>query len=275
MATEKSRKTLMIGYKLRQFKLRLQGIIYSGRKYYCPLCNKFYRKFLDGGEDHAVLRRLKVIGAGRRPNMVCPGCHSTDRDRLLHTFLCNNNSVSFPKVSMLHIAPEPALYKWIKKQYHSNPANYTAGVKYHEGFYYDLDINLIDITSLPYDDETFGLVMANHVLEHIKDESKALSEIFRVLKPDGKAILQVPWSPLLDETIEEMKPMSEKEREEYFGQHDHVRLYGRDFVERLTRAGFVVRSYALNELDADQDYLNCIAVNADELVFLASKQAKQ
>lgn len=265
----------IVGYKLRKIKLLFKGIYYKGSKFYCPLCNQFYREFLTGGQDFAVLRQFKVIGAGQRPNMVCPGCHSTDRDRLLHTFLCNYDSLAFPGTKMLHIAPEPALHDWIKKQYKSQPTDYVAGVKYHEGFYYDLNVKLLDITQLPFGNESFDLLMANHVLEHIGDEGKALSEIHRVLKPQGKAILQVPWSPLLDQTIEENEPLSAKERAERFGQSDHVRLYGRDFPDRLSSAGFNVEVFDAAALHSDENYLKCIAINPDELVFLATKQAKQ
>ncbi len=263
------------GYNLRKIKLLVNGIYYRGQAFYCPLCNRFYRKFLPGGQDFDVLRKLKVIGAGLRPNMVCPGCHSTDRDRLLHTFLCGNPSLSFPNVKMLHIAPEPALYSWISKQYKTRKNDYVAGVKYHEGFYYDINIKLLDITQLPFNDESFGFIMANHVLEHIKDEKKALSEIYRVLKSNGKALLQVPWSPLLEHTIEEEVPLSEKERGERFGQSDHVRLYGRDYAQRLANAGFKVEVFSAIELHSDENYLKCIAINPDELVFLSTKQAKQ
>jgi SAM-dependent methyltransferase len=264
----------LIGYQLRNIKLKLQGFFYSGGDYYCPFCNRFYRKFLDGGQHHDVLSRLKVIGAGRRPNIICPGCHSTDRDRLLHTFICSYMP-AFNRVKMLHIAPEPALFKWISHQYRLNPEDYIAGVKYHEGFYYNPNVKLLDITSLPFEDNSFGFVMANHVLEHIHDERIALSEIFRVLSPSGKAILQVPWSPMLALTIEETTPLSEQERAEQFGQFDHVRLYGRDYTERLRLAGFNVITIDQSQLNMDENYLRRIAINPDEVVFLATKQTKQ
>lgn len=265
----------ILGYHLRQIKLKVQGLCYSGNNYYCPFCNRFFSKFLDGGQQHEVIERLKVIGAGRRPNIVCPGCHSTDRDRLLHSFLCSNLLPSFSKHRMLHIAPEPSLYKWIRSQYHSRPEDYIAGVKYHEGYYYDRKIRLLDLTDLPFENNSFGIIMANHVLEHIPDERSALTEIFRVLTPGGNAILQVPWSPLLAQTLEETSPMSKKEREEQFGQFDHVRLYGRDYTERLMNAGFAVETYRVDQLGLEENYVQCIAVNADEVVFLATKQTNQ
>lgn len=273
MELRKNHRIRAVGYQLRHIKLFFQGFYYRGNTYYCPLCNRFYRKFLDGGQDFDVLVRLKVIGAGRRKNMLCPGCQSTDRDRLMHTFLCNYPDLSFPNQKMLHIAPEPALYQWIKKQYKSKPENYITGVKYHEGFYYDRNIRLLDITKLPFEDETFGLVMVNHVLEHIAEEAKALAEIHRILQPGGKAILQVPWSPLIENTLEETQPMTDKQREQFFGQHDHVRLYGLDYPQRIAKAGFSVELYDVKRINTDENYLHCIAINRDEVVFLATKQS--
>ncbi len=265
----------ILGYHLRQIKLKAQGLYYSGKNYYCPLCNRFFNKFLDGGQHHEVIERLMVIGAGRRLNIICPGCHSTDRDRLLHSFLCSGLIPSLGNLRMLHIAPEPSLYNWIRSQYRLRPEDYIAGVKYHEGYYYDKNIQLLDLTDLPFEDNSFGMLMANHVLEHIPDERKALTEIFRVLSPGGKTILQVPWSPLLVQTIEETSPLSEKEREEQFGQFDHVRLYGRDYADRLLNVGFALDTFRIDQLGLDENYVKCIAVNPDEVVFLATKQANQ
>lgn len=236
------------------------------------MCNWTYRKFLTGGENYQVLQDLEVIGAGKRDHMVCPGCHSTDRDRLLHTFLCNSDILNSPHDKILHIAPEPSLYQWFKKKYQSQPAHYVCGVKYHEGFYYQRDILLIDLTALPFEDRSFDFVMANHVLEHIPDENKALREIIRVLKPGGKAILQVPWSPKLDFTIEETTPLKPEQRAERFGQSDHVRLYGRDYAKRLSKTGFMVKTITINDLQVDENYKKIIAVNQKEVIFLTEKR---
>ncbi|MBK9290633.1 MAG: methyltransferase domain-containing protein [Bacteroidetes bacterium] len=272
METGSKRWIRTAGYALRKLKLRIKGLYYSGNTFFCPLCNRFYRKFLDGGEHHEVLIKMQVIGAGRRPNMVCPGCHSTDRDRLLHTFFCHGSDIPFPDARMLHIAPEPALYDWFMRRYREKPHNYIAGVKYHEGYYYNQSIQLLDLTALPFPDESFDLLMANHVLEHIKAEQKALSEIHRVLRPGGMAILQVPWSPLLETTIEEESEMSETDRARHFGQADHVRLYGKDYPKRLEMAGFLVERIDIQHINMDQNYLESIAINKNEIIFLANKQ---
>ena len=96
-----------------------------------------------------------------------------------------------------------------------------------------------DITNLCFSDQLFDVVIANHVLEHVQNDLAAMSEIFRVLKPGGLAILQTPYSETIPFTIEDPAINSEKERLEVYGQEDHVRLYGRDFFDRLTNAGFM------------------------------------
>ena len=91
-----------------------------------------------------------------------------------------------------------------------------------------------------FENKSFDLIICNHVLEHIDDDKKALNEIFRVLKPGGVALLQVPINFKRSETFEDQSIISRKDRENYFGQYDHVREYGLDFKERVEKAGFEV-----------------------------------
>jgi hypothetical protein len=102
-----------LGYFLRNLKLNIRGLYYSGKKHYCPLCSRSYRKFFPGGFDLPVIKEMNIIGAGRRKDIICPGCASTDRDRLIHTLLISKEYDFLPTDALLHIAPEPALYKWL------------------------------------------------------------------------------------------------------------------------------------------------------------------
>ena len=106
----------------------------------------------------------------------------------------------------------------------------------------DLDprkaMTVMDITDIHHPDGSFDVILCSHVLEHIPDDRKALSEFFRVLKPGGWAILQVPI--MADTTFEDFSVTDPKEREKLFGQHGHVRSYGLDYGDRLTEAGFSV-----------------------------------
>ncbi len=143
-------------------------------------------------------------------------------------------------------------------------------MKYHEGFYYSKDISLIDITKLSFEDNSFDVIFCNHVLEHILDDRKAMGELYRVLKPGGWSILQVPISNLLDETYENSTITDPKEREAHFGQFDHVRIYGKDYVKRLSDIGFKVKEVSpLTEWEDNN--IEKYAINKNEVLFVAFK----
>jgi SAM-dependent methyltransferase len=120
---------------------------------------------------------------------------------------------------------------------------------------------------MPFADASFDLVIANHVLEHVDDDRRALAEIVRVLAPEGRAILQTPYSPVLARTWEDANIRDECARLQAFGQEDHVRLYGSDIFARFESAGLVSRVRTHTELLAQHDaYYN--GVNAREPFFL-------
>lgn len=137
--------------------------------------------------------------------------------------------------------------------------------RYKDGRYDGVDE--IDITALPYADKSFDSIICNHVLEHIEDDSCALSELYRVLKSGGKAILQVPIS-YITKTIEDPSARTEEEREQTFGQIDHVRIYGTDYPARLKKAGFVVTDIA----PENRPPLTRFGVNPREHIYIASKK---
>ncbi len=95
-----------------------------------------------------------------------------------------------------------------------------------------------DILDLPFPDESFDIIFCNHVLEHIEDDAKAMSELYRVMKPGGWGIFQVPMKNSLEKTYEDFTITDPKERQKHFGQYDHVRWYGMDYFDRLRNAGF-------------------------------------
>ena len=104
----------------------------------------------------------------------------------------------------------------------------------------------IDITDTQFEANRFDVILCMHVLEHVPDDRKALSELFRILKPGGWAIVQSPIDRQRLETFEDPTVVSPKERERLFGQRDHVRVYGRDYSARLEQAGFniTIEDYA-------------------------------
>ena len=95
-----------------------------------------------------------------------------------------------------------------------------------------------DILDLPFEDESFDIIFCNHVLEHIEDDTKAMSELYRVMKKGGWGIFQVPMKNSLEKSYEDFSIKDPKERQKHFGQYDHVRWYGMDYFERLKNAGF-------------------------------------
>ncbi len=260
------------GRLLKNIYLTIRGLYYRGNRYTCPVCGYSFRKMLPGGFDLPVIKEKHIVGAGRRDNDICPYCQSTDRDRLIYLFLKYEKSFFEQHFSLLHIAPEPALHKVFS---HTNSIDYHPATKYSEGFYYKAKVETEDLLDLHFEEASFDWVICNHVLEHIPDDKLAMHEIFRVLKPGGKAILQVPISFQLEKTFEDETVTAEADREKYLGQFDHVRIYGRDYPDRLKDVGFVV-----HEVNTKHDFkhissLNKFAINPDEILFLCDKPLKK
>ena len=135
-------------------------------------------------------------------------------------------------MSVLHIAPEKVLGEALAK---GQLEEYISG---------DLDspraMVKLDVTDLKFPDGSFDCVICNHVLEHVPNDRQAMRELFRVLKPQGFAVLQVPIALSQPATVEDLETASPEDRELRFGQADHVRLYGTDYVDRLDSVGFDV-----------------------------------
>ena len=164
---------------------------------------------------------------------------------------------------MLHIAPEICFMKRFEQV---DSLDYITG---------DIESPLakvkMDIHAIPFEDSTFDSVMCNHVMEHVDDDILAMKEIFRVLKPGGWAIVQIPFfNPVSATTFEDKSITNPKEREVAFGQDDHVRLYGLDYPDRLQSAGFeVVSDEYIKTLDYHQ--LTRYALPADEVIYFCKK----
>lgn len=214
--------------KLKIFYKRLP---YLGSSYKCPYCDLEFRKFMTYGPKH-------------RKNAQCPVCGCLERHRLLWFYLRDKTDLFSKKNKLLHFAPE----KFVTKLLVSLPnIEYTSA-----------DINpdkamvQTDITNIKFEDNRFDVILCLHVLEHIIDDKKAIGELFRVLKPNGYAIVQVPNDHYREITYEDKNITSPEEREKTFGQKDHVRLYGMDIKDRLEQIGFDVRvdNYA-QELGTD------------------------
>lgn len=169
------------------------------------------------------------FGVRPRPGAKCPGCGSLERHRLLWLFLSSRTTLLHGDRWLLHVAPEPVLARLLKRA--KGPRYVSADLSR------SADIRL-DITALPFADASIGAVVCNHVLEHVPDDLAAMREFRRVLRPDGWAILQSPLDPGRETTYEDWSVTDPADRERVFGQFDHVRVYGRDYFDRLDAAGF-------------------------------------
>lgn len=214
-----------------------------------------------------MLVEKQVVGGGRR-NAACYRCGSLDRERLVYVYLKDYLRIFDPgnRSRVLHIAPERRLMVVLG----SAPGiEYVCGDKFPERYGDPAGVETMDVLDLCFSDGTFELVICNHVLEHIPADQAAMTEILRVLKPGGKAILQVPLSLNSEKTLEDDSITSREGREEQFGQWDHVRIYGQDYGKRLARAGFQVERVKI----AGTPGYERAGLNPMEELFVANKPA--
>lgn len=193
-----------------------------GDKYTDPIDGRQFKSFLPYGYENP------------RENVLSPSTLSLERHRLLWLYLKDETNFFTVPLKVLHFAPEQAFYKKFKK------------LKNLEYTTTDLNSPLADvkadICALPFKDDSFDVILCNHVLEHIPDDRKALSELYRILRPSGWGIFQIPQDLKREVTYEDNSITDKKERAKIFGQYDHVRIYGRDYFDRLKEVGFVVKA---------------------------------
>lgn len=211
------------------------SLIFIGSKFTDPINGKQYSHFLSYGYNNL------------RTNALCPGTLSLERHRLLWLYLNSNSNIESQFLNVLHVAPEQVFFKKFKKF-----KNWT---------YTTTDLNSpladikADLCNLPFKDETYDLILCNHVLEHIIDDIKAMKEIYRVLKTGGKAILQIPLDMEKEESYEDHTIINPKDRSKHFGQYDHVRIYGMDFFKKLSNIGFRYEKIDFTSKLSDQDII--------------------
>ncbi len=189
---------------------------------------------------------------------MCPICRSIDRTRYIYKILKDYTDI-FSNKKVLHFAPEESLRGKFFGEY------ITADL--HAGW---TDI-VADITKLQFEDNSFDYILCNHVLEHITDEASALSELRRCLKTDGTLLLTVPicWE---EKTYEDSTITTDEKRALFYGQIDHVRLYGNDITERLQNAGFYVNVFKSDELFSDEDIIRFGFIKGDTIFLLKNRK---
>jgi len=192
----------------------------KGNTYTDPIDGKSFRNFLPYGYGH------------QRNNVLSPSTLSLERHRLLWLYLKNETDFFTAHHKVLHFAPEQAFYKRFRKMAN---LDYTT-----TDLYSPLADVKADICNLPFEDNSYDIILCNHVLEHIPDDTKAMQELYRVLRPGGIGIFQIPQDLKREHTFEDDSITDPKERARIFGQYDHVRVYGRDFFDKLRNIGFRV-----------------------------------
>ena len=199
-----------------------------GHRYTDPIDGRKYKSFLPYG-----------YGDRQRPNALAPASLSLERHRLMWLYLQEETPFFEDKLKVLHIAPEQCFYGRFRKM--QNLDYTTADI---ESPLADLKFDLHDI---PLADNIYDVVFCNHVFEHVTDDVRCMSELYRVMKPGGWGIMQVPQNYDWDKTLEDPSITDREERIRLFGQYDHLRMYGLDYPERLEKAGFQVEIIDYNQ----------------------------
>jgi hypothetical protein len=215
------------------------GCLWFGTRFVCPICHKPARELEQWGLADEILREKKVVGAGAR-KAVCPSCKSTDRERLVYLYvkrrLANKTQ---QRLRVLHIAPELNILKTIKSMSHlfcltADLCEPSADLHF-------------DLAKAPFPDCTFDAIICNHVLQEIPDDRAAMAEIRRILRPGGWAVLQVPLSHVLEDTLEDPAVTSPWSRA--FRESHYVRMYNpNDYRRRLEACGLQLTTLGLRQI---------------------------
>ncbi|GGK26920.1 SAM-dependent methyltransferase [Yeosuana aromativorans] len=228
---------IQLSYTIRPFL----AFFLKGTNYTDPIDGKSFRTFLPYGYGK------------QRNNALSPSTLSLERHRLLWLYLKHETDFfTSHYYKVLHFAPEQAFYKRFKSM--SNLEYVTT----------DLNSPLADvkadICNLPFEDDAFDVILCNHVLEHIPDDTKAMQELYRVLKPGGFGVFQIPQDLNRETTFEDNTITDKKERTKIFGQYDHVRVYGRDYFDKLRSIGFKVEEMDYTSTLSQEDITKyCLA----------------
>ena len=230
--------------------LAIRALLFVGLRHRCPCCGWRLRAFTHGG-----------VSLRRRPSGYCPRCNAKARHRRDWLYLERNTPLFTKPTRLLHISPKYSLARRFVRMPH---LDYVAGdVRARPLISLRLDVQV-----LPFLDESFDAAICIHVLEHVPDDRSAMAEIFRVLRPGGWAFISVPLQ-LDSETYEDPAIVDPKERLRAFGETDHVRLYGRDILDRLHTAGFEVDVDLASDLS--QEDVDRYGLLRDENVLLCRK----
>ena len=195
----------------------------------CIICGNYFDKFKPYNNPSSdFVKNLEIIGSDVN-HFSCPYCGSMDRERHLILFIekLKIGQMLFENKDILHFAPEPYFKEYIRRH---NPRKHILADLYPKSN----DIYKIDDLDISFPSESFDTVIFNHVLEHVENPEKAMSEIHRVLRKGGYVILQTPYSEKLEKTFYSDKIKTDEEKLQYYGQADHLRIFGKDLFELIS-----------------------------------------
>lgn len=255
----------IISYLLRKSIYIFNVIKNFNNKHYCPVCNSkifFFIPLPDQFKNIIYIQNQKFSFSDaetlNHKAYTCSNCGASDRERLYSLFF---EKFIFPfynikDMHLIHFAPENALRKFIEKlpfRLYRTADLMMKNVDDH------VDLTKLDI----YQTNSFDFFICSHMLEHIVDDKKAVSELFRILKPNGKGILMVPILVGLENTYEDNTIISEEDRLKHFGQEDHVRAYARaDYIKLLSDSGFKVKEYTVNDFTKEEFLMTGIDIKS-------------
>ncbi|MDD2983331.1 MAG: methyltransferase domain-containing protein [Crocinitomicaceae bacterium] len=232
---------------------KVAPLLYKGDNVECPVCERKFRKFLSYGS--------KVT---HRENVLCPYDLTLERHRLMWLYLQNeSNFFTADRLNVLHIAPEQCFHKRFKEQ---KNLDYLTGDLLSP--IADMHFDLHDI---PLEDNRFDVIFCNHVMEHVADANRCMQELYRVMKPGGWGIMQVPQDMTRANTYEDASIVTPEDRELHYWQYDHVRLFGRDYPEWLKNAGFEVKEYIPADHFSDE-IIERYRLMRKEILYIVSKK---
>jgi hypothetical protein len=237
-------------HHISHFFLRIFSIFMRGNKFEDPINEITYKRLLPYGRLNS------------RENALAPDSMSLERHRLIWLYLKQKTNFFSQPTKFLHIAPEYCFISLFKKQ--QNLEYTTADLNSPWA-----DIKM-DVHDIPFEENKFDFIMCNHVLEHVEDAHKVMTEFFRVMKKGGWGIFQVPIDNTRAETFDDPTITDPKEREKHYWQADHLRLFGLDYGKKLQAAGFdVVEDNFINELPTE--LVERYALPKGEIIYLCKK----
>lgn len=240
--TNFAKKTLPFSFRLklreanwrRKYAVQRKSVPPGTPPVYCPVAQAEFTCFVKQGHD-----------------LLTPTNGARARHRLIWLFLERETDLLTRPQRLLHVAPEVCLLPRFSE---SKTIDYIPGDKFVNGYGKQANVTYLDLLAMDYPSAHFDFVLCNHVLEHIPDDRKAMSELYRTLKPGGTALITVPIKESLPETYENPAVESPDEREKHFGQWDHVRWYGLDIADRLRNVGFTVNMNRYGSSFSASDY---------------------